>query len=411
MNKRLLAIALLTLVNVLGFAVFIPVFPFVVEQYGGSAITYGFLLSTYSIFQFVGAPILGSLSDRYGRRPLLLISHIGTIAAWTLFGLAYFVSPTIKIGILALPLVMITLARIVDGLTGGDTSILNAYISDVIPAHEKTKVFGMVGAIYGVGIIVGPLIGGFTSSYGIGFLGTVIFSLTVSVITLFSMYFYLPESLPKKFRVKELRLNILKEINVVEKIAQYHGNRLIKQLFFIRAFFTIVFSGYTTAVVLLVKDAFVLSSRDLGILFLGAGLFLIINQMFVTRYVAGKLGDLTTFYIGQILLVISLVLLMFLDSIPTFLFNTFIATMGFAFSMITFKSLISNHVDGSKQGEINGIDESIVAAGSAIAPIIAGFLYDEIGQYAFVFFAISLLFPYGVIWFRTGSPVAKLPVK
>lgn len=409
MNRRLIAIGLLTFVNVLGFSIMIPVFPFIVDFYGGKATTYGILLSSYSIFQFIGAPILGSLSDKYGRRPILLVSQAGTALGWLIFACAYFVSPNLHITRLALPLAVMVLSRVVDGITGGNISVANAYVADVTSSHEKTRMFGILGAIFGVGFIIGPSIGGLTSSFAIGFWGTVLFALALSIATFIWMYFFLPESLPKKLRQPKLEIHFLKEINVVGKIMQYQGNRLIKQLFFIRGFFTLVFSAYMTAVVLYLKDTFVLSSAQLGILFLVMGSFLIVNQAILTGYLSKKWGDLKTFYFGQFLIFFGLVTLVSIHHLIWFLINGYIISLGISLSMITFKSLITNNVDSRKQGEINGIDESILAGGSAIAPLLAGSLYEGISQFAFGVFAIGLVIPFAYIWYRTGSPVTRVP--
>ena len=115
MNPRFVPAYLLTLVNVLGFSLLLPVLPFVVEQYGGSKTMYGALLSSYSIFQALGAPYLGKLSDSIGRKPVLLISQAGTLLAWIIFGASYFL-PNITVLGIALPLILIGFSRILDGV-------------------------------------------------------------------------------------------------------------------------------------------------------------------------------------------------------------------------------------------------------------------------------------------------------
>ena len=117
MHRKFIPAYLLTLVNVLGFSILMPVLPFVVvDHYGAPKYVYGLLLSAYSFFQFLGAPYLGRLSDSVGRKPVLLISQAGTLLCWVIFGLSYFV-PDYKVGIFALPLFVIALARILDGIT------------------------------------------------------------------------------------------------------------------------------------------------------------------------------------------------------------------------------------------------------------------------------------------------------
>src|SRR6185295_10580465 len=163
MTKKILPVIFLTFINTLGFAILIPVLPFVVKNYNASSIVYGFLLSIYFIFQFLGAPFLGALRDHYGRKPILMLSHFGTLISWGIFGLAYFV-PGVSLFGIALPLYVIGFARIVDGITGGNMSVANAYLSDITTPPEKARAFGTIGAVLGLGMIIGPTLGSFSSA-------------------------------------------------------------------------------------------------------------------------------------------------------------------------------------------------------------------------------------------------------
>jgi len=158
MKKELLPVILLTFVNTLNFSILIPILPFIIKSYGGGTVIYGIILSTYPFFQFFAAPILGSLSDRYGRRPILLISQAGTMLSWVIFAVAYFV-PNVSVGIVSIPLLIIIISRIADGATGGNSAVASAYLSDITTHEEKTKAFGMVGGVVGLGLIFGPVIG------------------------------------------------------------------------------------------------------------------------------------------------------------------------------------------------------------------------------------------------------------
>ena len=178
----------------------IPVLPFIVKSYGGGSIMYGVLLSMYPLFQFFAAPILGAWSDMLGRRPVLLISQAGTLLSWVIFAVSY-VIPPIYFGPIALPLVVIMVSRIADGATGGNNSVANAYITDITKPENRSKIFSYLGGVVGLGLIIGPSIGGFTSSLGIGYLGTALVNMSISLVTLILMYFYLPESRLKWYRL------------------------------------------------------------------------------------------------------------------------------------------------------------------------------------------------------------------
>ncbi len=407
MNKRLVAIGLLDFVNVLGFAVFIPVFPFIVKQYGGTALTYGLLLASYPLFQFLAAPLFGTLSDVYGRRPILILSQAGTVVSWLIFGLAYFV-PDIQIGAFPLALIIILLSRVVDGITGGNTSVANAYIADISPPHEKTKIFGIFGTIGGLGLVVGPLIGGATHTIGIGYLGPVFFSFLLSLLSLVALYFYLPETLPKKERQKNLALNLREELNIFAKIGNLKSP-FLKKMFFFRLYFFLAFSSYTSIVVLLVIDRFDLTANQLGVLFLLSGIFFILNVAVVSKLISAKFGQINAYYFGHLCMMIGLLGTVFASNIVIFMLVAYILNVGYAISFPLFRTIITDYVAHAKHGTVIGIDESILAGASAVAPIAASFLYDYIGAWTYGVFSVLLLVPHIVLYARTRRVFVRIP--
>ena len=158
-HKRLIPIYLLSLINILGFTLLIPVFPSLVEEYGGNAVTYGMLISIYSLAQLIATPIMGTLSDKYGRRPMLLISQLGTLIGWIIFSLAFF-APKIGFLLLSVPMWLMLVSRMIDGLTGGNVSIATAYLSDLTTEEERLKAFSVIGIISSLGLVLGPVLGG-----------------------------------------------------------------------------------------------------------------------------------------------------------------------------------------------------------------------------------------------------------
>lgn len=153
-NSRLLPIVLVVFIDVLGFAIVIPLLPFYAEHYGASAAVVGLLLSIYAVFGLLGAPLLGRWSDHYGRKPVLLISQFGTCAGFVMLALA----PS---------LAWVFAARALDGLTSANIATARAYISDVTTRQERTRAFGWIGAAYGFGFLVGPASAGVLARYGL----------------------------------------------------------------------------------------------------------------------------------------------------------------------------------------------------------------------------------------------------
>lgn len=401
MNKRLLIICLLTLVNVLGFSILIPVLPFIVEKFGAGNITYGILIATYPFFQFLAAPALGTLSDHYGRRPLLIISQAGTMMSWVVFGASYFV-PSIQVGPTILPLLVLVFSRITDGITGGNFSVANAYISDITSREQRTKVFGTLGAVVGVGLILGPVIGGYLMSLDTGYLAVSIFAFVLSLVTLIFMHIFLQETLAPSEKEEELEFHILKEINIIAKINHIKRPN-VRKLFFIRGFFALAFTSYTSTIVLYLRDGFNLTPDKIGLLFTVLGSFYIFNQAVATPFLAKRFGDMKTYYIGQFLMMGGLIAISLASTIWLFIVAAYAASLGTSSSFPTFKSIITGMVDERRQGAIIGIDESVLAGASAISPLMASVIYNYTGQYAYALFAAILIIPFAVIYYRTGS--------
>ncbi|MBI2009739.1 MAG: MFS transporter [Candidatus Chisholmbacteria bacterium] len=149
-KKAMTTIFFIVFLDILGFSLILPLLPFIAESFGGNPTTIGFLVASYSFFQFIAAPILGTLSDRFGRRKLLIFSQIGSALGFIILGLAH-----------TLPLLF--LSRIIDGITGGNISIAHAYIADITTPKNRAKGMGMLSAAFGAGFIIGPAVGGFLS--------------------------------------------------------------------------------------------------------------------------------------------------------------------------------------------------------------------------------------------------------
>ena len=396
-KKEVYPILLLNFVNALGFSVILPVLPFIIQKFNETPLTYGFLVSAYALFQFLGAPILGSLSDKYGRRPLLLVSQAGTLISWVIFGLSYFL-PDKTILFTSLPILVIGFSRIVDGITGGNISVANAYLADITEPKERTKIYGISGAIFGLAFIVGPVMGGFAASSSISYLGTAILAFCISLVTLLLIIFNVPESL-KEFD-KELEIKLFKEINIFKKIGSLKSKKL-SNLFLRRIFFTISFSSYTTLLTLYVQNRYGLEVTQVGFVFLVIGLFLFINQGFFSKRFAERFGEEKTYLIGQLLYFFGLIFLLFAKNLYIFFIISYVINLGVSLSIPTFKTIITSAVDGKKQGLINGIDESLFSISSATAPILAGILYSFVGYKVTIIIAMILAMQFVVAYLQT----------
>ena len=204
-RPSLFPILLVNFVGTLGFSIVLPFLVFLVMKFGGDAIVYGLLAATYPAFQLIGAPLLGRWSDIYGRKKVLLLSNVGTSVGWILFLFALFLpaekSFTIDLTflgtiIIIAPLVLLFLARAIDGITGGNISIANAYLADLSSDETRSKNFGKMAISSNLGFILGPALAGILGGTIYGEILPVTAALVLSLVTLFVIGFLLRESRP-----------------------------------------------------------------------------------------------------------------------------------------------------------------------------------------------------------------------
>ena len=398
-NFKILPAYLLTFVNVLGFSIMIPVLPFIVREANAPDYIYGLLLSTYSFFQFIGSPYLGKLSDSKGRKPILLISQLGTFLSWGIFAVAYFIPYNAldestftfmgKLFYLCLPLLIIAFARIADGLTGGNISVANAYVSDITTPEQKKTIFGALGGIAGIGFVIGPAIGGFTASFSIGYLGTIITAASISFITLIALMFFLKESLKKEERRPYVKHNFIKSFNLVKRVNELNPKMIIKQVLMLKIIMSVTMACYISTIVLFIIELFQFDEIGVGLFMLVAGFFLGFNQAFIYRKIVVKIGELKTLRLGFGLMSLGFIAITVTDVLWIYMVLYYVLNLGLSLSIPVFNSLISQHADKDKLGELMGISESIQSLSNAIFPVIAAAIFGAINYN--IYLGLSLL--------------------
>lgn len=398
-NFKILPAYLLTFVNVLGFSIMIPVLPFIVREANAPDYIYGLLLSTYSFFQFIGSPYLGKLSDSKGRKPILLISQLGTFLSWGIFAVAYFIPYNAldestftfmgKLFYLCLPLLIIAFARIADGLTGGNISVANAYVSDITTPKQKKTIFGALGGIAGIGFVIGPAIGGFTASFSIGYLGTIITAASISFITLIALMFFLKESLKKEERRPYVKHNFIKSFNLVKRVNELNPKMIIKQVLMLKIIMSVTMACYISTIVLFIIELFQFDEIGVGLFMLVAGFFLGFNQAFIYRKIVVKIGELKTLRLGFGLMSLGFIAITVTDVLWIYMVLYYVLNLGLSLSIPVFNSLISQHADKDKLGELMGISESIQSLSNAIFPVIAAAIFGAINYN--IYLGLSLL--------------------
>jgi MFS family permease len=386
MPKKFIPAYLLTFVNVLGFSILIPILPFVVDSYGAPKWVFGLLLTLYSAFQFIGAPLLGGLSDSIGRKKILLFSQSGTLLSWIIFAIALTL-PNISLWGVAVPIVIIGLSRALDGITGGNVSVTNAYISDITTKKEKSYIFGYLGGIAGLGMIIGPALGGLAGSTSLGFLGTIFVSIFVSAVALLTIFFWLKESLPEEERTARTKQSLWNLLYIPGRVKRVNPSEVIKSIFSIKLLFSAMMAFYIGTISLFLIDLFEFNTRELGIFLFIVGAFLSFNQAFLSKRFVKRFGEFRTLFIGLFLCVAGVLAISFTRNLYFFIGFYYVLNLGFSLCFPTFNALISQHANPKKQGEIMGISEAINSFAMALFPVVGSTLYALIGYDLYVFIA------------------------
>jgi MFS transporter, DHA1 family, tetracycline resistance protein len=353
----LLPIFITVFIDILGFSLILPLLPYYASEFNASPQTIGWLVSSYSICQFVAAPLLGSWSDSLGRRPVLLLSQIGTFLGFILMALA----PQ-----LPNPLLILFVARVLDGLSGGNLTVAQAYIADISEPAERTRNFGLIiGVSFGLGFLLGPTFGGFLSRFGyaVPAFGAALLSLASIAAT----WFLLPE--PHRL----LDENKARGFQAYTRAFDYFAMPEVRRLLSVFFFNALPFALYVTMFALFAKERLQFTAEQTGY-FLGfVGLLGIVWQGGVGP-IAKRLGDHRALVLGLTCSAIGLGTLAFVDVWWKLIFVALPFSFGHGIARPALTSLITQAVPPQRRGGVLGATTSIESMGRIIAPILGGWL-------------------------------------
>ncbi|MDA9128850.1 MFS transporter [Candidatus Gracilibacteria bacterium] len=407
-DPRLSVAFLLTFVNGLSMTMLFPVLPFVIKLYDQPEVVLGILFATFSLFQFIAAPILGGLSDKYGRKPILILTQAGTFLSWVVLGIAATLPEKTLFGFLLLPILVIFLSRMFDGITGGNASVAQAMMADITKSEERSKVFGINGAVFGFSIMIGPALGSLAMTGNQSYLGVAILGGSISAIALGIMFFILKETLPPSKSSKEIKIS-LKKLNVFSQIQTWGKIPMIRSVIITKLFMYSAFVAYTSISTLYLIDFFGFSADKVGYYLTFTGSFIIFHQSVSIRYFLGRFGDRWSLTFALFCLGIGFIVMGFSQNIIFFTLFYFVMVLGVALAFTTMGSLLSRSVDASHQGEVMGMSTSLESFISIGIPILATYVYGLLDFSIYFIIAILPFIAFLISYFF--SPNIDLPAR
>jgi DHA1 family tetracycline resistance protein-like MFS transporter len=358
-SRSPLAIIFLTVfIDLVGFGIVIPVLPLYASRFDASPVVIGMLLGVFSAMQFIFSPILGKLSDRVGRRPVLLLSLIGTSAGFMIMGLAS-------------TLWMLFLGRIIDGITGGNISTAQAYIADVTSKEQRSRAMGLIGAAFGLGFIVGPAIGGLLSQVSLA--APFYFAAALAAANAVALYLLLPESLSAEHRSQaRQRYSILQ---VFEESGSWQLGAVMATYFFA----TVAFALLTATYALFTAREFGYDASHNGYIFAYLGLLGALIQGGLLGKLLKLFGDKPLVIVGTILMAAGMFALPASETVTMLLVASTGVALGNSLVTPVLNGLASKGVSAAWQGRVMGVLQSAASLARIIGPVLGGFLlnYDE----------------------------------
>lgn len=374
-RSPLIPLFLIVLIDVLGMTIILPLLPFYSQTLGASPFVVGLLVSVYGLCQFISGPILGQASDKVGRKKILVISQIGTCLGFILLAVSN-------------NLLLVFLSRIIDGITAGNISVAQAYISDVTEPEERTHAFGMLGSAFSLGFIVGPAMTGFLSKYGphapIYLAAFLSFSSVIATLTL------LPDS---KIHQTESKSKLAFR-NIIHFLKDENISPLLIQFFI----FIFAFATFMSGFALFCGERFshgqlVFGIREVGYLFTFMGAVSLFVQMGLLRRLNRIFGEVKLIITGFLTMAIGYFIIGETFTIPFLLGAMMLTTFGSSIVRPGLTSLITTKVARHLQGAVLGVMQSLQSIAQVIAPLIGGLLIDRghLSGWAWTCAFISLL--------------------
>jgi MFS transporter, DHA1 family, tetracycline resistance protein len=360
LRSPLFLMALTIFIDFTGFGLVIPLLPFWAERLGANAVGVGLILTIYALAQFIFTPILGSLSDRYGRRPIIIAALAIETISFALSALAN-----------TLPFLLI--ARFVGGLGASNIGSAQAVVSDVTPANERARGMGLIGAAIGLGFVVGPALGGLLASLGPALPFWV--AMGVAIANMLLVFFFLPETRKRQAATEAEESHSSSAFVVLAGWRQVLRNAAAARLVLINLLFTIAFTAMEAIFPLFTQHAFGWTAMQNGYVFTYVGIIIVIMQGGLVGQLVKRFGERSLLIVGLIMLAAGLALLPWSTQLALLLIALGILSAGEGMVTPTISALLSFASPAAAQGETLGFAQGIAGMGRVIGPLIAGTIY------------------------------------
>jgi DHA1 family tetracycline resistance protein-like MFS transporter len=355
-TRPLLIIFLTIFVNLVGFGIIIPLLPFYAETFGASPLVVGLLFAVFSLCQLAAAPALGDLSDRYGRRPILIFSLAGTVVSFVMLAMAHSIT-------------MLFLARIVDGLSGGNISTARAYVADITAPKDRSRAYGLIGAAFGLGFIFGPALSGVLAQ--VSYTAPIWAAAAVTLVATVMAWLWLPET------VHRARAGTGNPFSYLPALLR---RALVRRVLVIDFVYWFAFSVFQTTFALFAARRFGFDAPKTGYFFAAFGVLGVIVQGGFIRPVVRRLGDKPTFILGLGFGIVGLLAAAFSTTVTMFAISMVPLALGIGFGHPTMSSLVSLVGSGDEQGRVQGAASAIESLGRTMGPVWGNASLERLGD-------------------------------
>jgi DHA1 family tetracycline resistance protein-like MFS transporter len=356
LTRPLLIIFLTILVNLIGFGIIIPLLPFYAETFGASPFRIGLLFAVFSLCQLFAAPVLGDWSDKYGRRPILILSLLGTVVSFVMLALAH-------------SFAMLFFARVVDGLSGGNISTARAYVADVTEPKDRARAYGLIGVAFGLGFILGPALSGVLAKISIT--APIWVAAGITAVATVMAWLWLPETVHRAHAGTGMPF---------KNLATLMRRPNLRRVLAIDFVYWLAFAVFQTTFALFAARRFNFDAPQTGYFFAAFGVLGAVVQGAMIRPVVNRFGDKSTFMAGLLCGAIGLIATALTHSVQLFALSLVPLALGIGFGHPTMSSLVSRAARGDEQGRVQGAASAVESLGRTIGPMWGSATLQRFGE-------------------------------